>query len=79
MVHSEEREVYERRMREQAGERTRVGLEKLSKRVAEGKLKAPEKIGAAVARILSRHHGQRHYGWEVKGGEFHYFEHPDPE
>ncbi len=43
-------------------------------RVRAGKLKAPEKIGAAAARILSRHHGQRYYGWKLEGGEFVYFE-----
>lgn len=75
VVHSEERLAYERGMREQAMERTRVELEKLSQRVREGKLKAPEKIGAAAARILSRHHGQRYYGWEIKEAKFHYFEH----
>jgi len=77
VAHSEERLAYERGMREQSMERTRVGLERLEKRVAEGKLKAPEKIGAAAARILSCHHGQRYYGWEIKGGKFHYFEHPN--
>jgi len=79
VVHSEERLAYERRMRERAMERTRVQLDKLSKRVANGKLKAPEKIGAAAARILSRNHGQRYYGWEAKEGEFRYFEHPNLE
>jgi transposase len=79
VVHSEERLAYEQRMREQSMERTRVALERLERRVAEGKLKAPEKIGAAAARILSRHHGQRYYGWEIKGGKFHYFEHPNLE
>ena len=49
------------------------------KRVAEGKLKAPEKIGTAAARILSRNHGQRYYGWEIKEGRFHYFEHSNLE
>jgi transposase len=79
VVHSEERLEYERRMRERAMERTRVALEKLERRVAEGKLKAPEKIGAAAARILSCNHGQRYYGWEVKEGKFRYFEHPNLE
>jgi transposase len=79
VVHSEERLAYERRMRERAMERTRVALEKLEKRVTEGKLKVPEKIGAAAARILSRNHGQRYYGWEIKEGRFHYFEHPNLE
>jgi Transposase len=79
VVHSEERLAYEQRMREQSMERTRVVLKKLERRVAEGKLKAPEKIGAAAARILSRNHGQRYYGWEVKEGKFRYFEHPNLE
>jgi transposase len=79
VVHSEERLAYERRMRERAMELTRLDLEKLKRRVAEGKLKAPEKIGAAAARILSRNHGQRYYGWEVKEEEFCYFEHPNLE
>jgi transposase len=60
-------------------ERTRIALEKLEKRIAKGKLKPPEKIGAAAARILSRHRGQRYYGWEVKEGELHYFEHSNLE
>jgi hypothetical protein len=60
-------------------ELTRLDLEKLKRRVAEGKLKAPEKIGAAAARILSRNHGQRYYSWEIKEGKFHYFEHPNLE
>ncbi len=30
-----------------------------------------------MVRILSRHHGQRYHDWEVKEGEFHYFEHPN--
>ncbi|MBT9165661.1 MAG: hypothetical protein DDT25_00315 [Chloroflexi bacterium] len=79
VVHSEERLAYERRMRERAMERTRVAMEKLEKRVAEGKLKAPQKIGAAATRILSRNRGQRYYGWEIKEGAFHYFEHPNLE
>jgi hypothetical protein len=66
-------------MREQAMERTRVGLGGLKKRVAEGRLKAPERIGAAAAGILKRNHGQRCYGWEIKGGEFRYNEHPNLE
>src|SRR4029077_14327791 len=40
-----------------------VRLEKLEQRVANGRLKAPEKIGAAAARILARNHGHRYYGW----------------
>lgn len=76
VAHSEEREAYERAMREQSMERTRVDLEKLKRRVASGRLKAPEKIGEAAARVLNRHHGHRYYGWELREGVFHFFEHP---
>lgn len=76
VVHSEERLDYEQKMRKQSMEKTRVELEKLARRVAQGHLKAPEKIGAAAARILSCHHGHRYYAWEIKEGTFHYFEHP---
>ena len=41
-------------------EKTRLRLEKLQQRVAAGKLKSPQAIGAAVARALSRHHGDRY-------------------
>lgn len=76
VVHSEERQAYERAMRERSMERTRLALEKLVKRVADGRLKAPEKIGAAAARILTRNHGHRYYTWELKDGRFSYHEHP---
>lgn len=76
VVDSEERRQYERAMREQSMQRTRVALEKLERRVAAGKLRAPEKIGEAVGRILARHHGHRYYAWELKGGVFRFFEHP---
>jgi len=79
VVHSEERLAYERGMREAAMAKARVELEKLRERVRAGKLKAPEKIGAAAARILSRHHGQRYYGWKLEGGELAYFESPNLE
>ena len=39
-------------------------------------MKAPEKIGAAAARIQARHHGHRYYDWEYKNGRFRFFEHP---
>jgi transposase len=77
VVHSEERLEYERGEREKAMQRVQEELEALQQRVAQGKLKAPEKIGAAASRILSRHHGFRYYVWELKQGQFHYFEHPE--
>ena len=76
VVHSEEREAYERAEREKAMQRVRADLEALEQRVAARKLRAPEKIGAAAARILARHHGYRYYTWVLKGGTFQFFEHP---
>jgi transposase len=76
VVQSEERQTYEMSQREQAMDKVREELARLASRVAAGKLKAPEKIGAAAARILSRHHGHRYFAWELKEGHFEYFEHP---
>ena len=57
-------------------EETRQALEKLSLRVAAGRLKKAQKIGEAAARILGRNHGSRYYGWSFEKGLFRYFEHP---
>ena len=57
VVQSEERLAFERAMREAAMEKTRQALEKLAARVAAGRLKKAQNIGAAAARILSRNHG----------------------
>jgi transposase len=76
VAHSDERLAYERAEREKSMQRVREQLSSLEHRVAAGKLKAPEKIGAAAARILARNHGIRYYDWELKEGRFRYFEHP---
>jgi transposase len=76
VVHSDERMSYERTEREKSMWRVREELEALEQRVATGKLKAPEKIGAAAASILARHHGIRYYDWKLEDGRFRYFEHP---
>jgi transposase len=76
VVESEERLAYERGEREKAMQRVKEPLEALRERVARGKLKAPEKIGAAAGRILARHHGYRYYDWRLQEGRFEYFEHP---
>jgi len=76
VVQSEERLAYERAMREAAMEKTRQALDKLAVRVAAGRLRKAEKIGEAAARILSRNHGSRYYGWNLEQGVFRYFEHP---
>lgn len=76
VVQSEERLAYERAEREKAMQRVRTQLERLEKRVADGKLRVPEKIGAAAARILARTHGYRYYDWTLTHGTFQFFEHP---
>ncbi len=76
VVDSDERRAYEERMRQKVMERVRVGLEKVQARVAKGQLKQAEKVGAAVERVLQRHHGYRYYAWELKEGALRYFEHP---
>jgi transposase len=76
VVHSDERLSYECGEREKSMQRVRKELEALEQRVAAGKLKAPEKIGAAAASILARHHGTRYYDWKLEDGRFRYFEHP---
>jgi transposase len=76
VVHSDERLEYERSQREQAMQKVGDRLEALKTRIAGGKLKAPEKIGAAAARALARNHGTRYYDWRLQDGKFEYFEHP---
>ncbi len=76
VVHSDERLEYERGEREKSMQKVQDRLEALKARVARGRLKAPEKIGAAAARVLARNHGTRYYDWRFKDGRFEYFEHP---
>lgn len=76
VVDSDDRRAYEERMRKKAMERVEAGLKRLQTRVAKGRLKKPEKIGAAAARLLQRHHGWRYYDWELKDGQLRFFEHP---
>lgn len=76
VVHSEERQAFEHAQRVKAMGRVRARLERLSKRVADGRLKAPEKIGAAAAKILARNHGHRYFGWSCEDAVFRFFEHP---
>ena len=76
VVDSDERRVYEQRMREKVMERAREGLQKVQARVEKGQLKRAEKIGAAVERVMQRHHGHRYYDWALEDGRLRYFEHP---
>ena len=68
VIDSDKRRTYERAKRDQAMERARQRLEKLKERVASGELKQPEKIGAAVERVMQRYHGYRYYDWKLTTG-----------
>jgi transposase len=74
IVDSDDRRGSEEAMRQQSMERTRRALEKLQARVAAGKLKQAEKIGAAAERLLQRNHGYRYYSWDIPQGSLHHFE-----
>jgi transposase len=76
IIDSDERRAYEQEKRGQAMERAREKLEKLKKRVAAGGLKQPEKIGAAVERIMQRYHGYRYFEWRLDGGALEFSESP---
>jgi transposase len=76
VVHSEERLGFESAQRTKSMERVRIKLVALEKRVAEGRLKSAEKIGAAAGAILTRNHGHRYFDWRLENGVFRFFEHP---
>lgn len=76
VVDSDERRAYEERQRTKAMKRVRAALAKVQTRVAKGRLKKPEKIGASVERTLQRNHGYRYYSWELKDGRVEIAEHP---
>ena len=72
VIDSDERRGYEQAKRQQGMERARQRLEKLKERVASGDLKRPEKIGAAVERIMQKYHGYRYFDWKLKDGALEY-------
>lgn len=76
VIDSEDRRQYEQAQRERSMTKTREALERLQARVTAGRLVRPEKIGAAAARVLSRHKGSRYYDWRLREGAFEFFEHP---
>lgn len=76
VVDSDERRAYEERQRTKTMQRAREALEKVQTRVAQGRLKQPEKIGAAVERAMQKHRGYRYYAWELKDGKLAISEHP---
>ena len=70
IVDSDDRRASEEAMRQQSMERTRQALEKLQVRVAAGKRKQPQKIGAAAERLLQRNHGYRYYFYSGRSFTF---------
>ena len=74
VIDSDERRGYEQAKREQAMERACQKLEQLKERISSGDLKRPEKIGAAVERIMQRYHGYRYFDWKLKDGALEFAE-----
>ncbi len=68
VIDSDERRAYKQTRRQQAMERARQKLKKLKERIAAGGLKQPEKIGAAVERIMQKYHGSRYFEWKLDNG-----------
>jgi transposase len=76
VVDSDERRQYEARQLEKAMKRVYEALQKVQARVRKGRLKHPEKIGAAAERALQKNHGYRYYTWSLKEGDLEIAEHP---
>lgn len=76
VVDSDERRAYEERQRTKTMERAKAALERVQKRVASGRLKKPEKIGAAAERAMQKHYGHRYYMWELVDGQLNISVHP---
>jgi transposase len=76
VIDSDERRAYEQGKRTQALERTRVKLESVRRRVANGKLTDAAQIGAAAERALQAHKGYRYFTWDMRDGVFTFCEHP---
>jgi hypothetical protein len=76
VIDSDERRLYEQAKRTQAMERTRVKLESVRRRVADGELTDAARIGAAAERALRAHKGYRYFAWALRDGVFEFFEEP---
>ena len=76
VIDSDERRSYEQAKRTQAMERTRVKLESVRRRVADGALTDAARIGAAAERALRAHKGYRYFAWTLREGVFEFFEEP---
>jgi hypothetical protein len=65
VVRSPQRLAYEQALRLQSMRRGRDRLRKLQQAVANGRLRAPEKIGARAGAILTEDHGHRYFAWAL--------------
>jgi hypothetical protein len=65
VVRSPERLAYEQTMRRQAMRRCRDRLRALRDATVRGHLRAPEKIGARAAAVLTKYHGARYFAWAL--------------
>jgi transposase len=65
VVRSPERLSWERERRREAMRRCRDALRQLAHAVTQGRLRAPEKIGARAGAILKQHHGHRYFTWAL--------------
>lgn len=65
VVRSPQRLAYEQALRRQSMRRGRDRLRKLHQAVANGRLRAPEKIGARAGAILAEDHGHRYFAWAL--------------
>jgi transposase len=74
VIDSDERRVYEQTRRQQVMERARQKLLKLKERVESGGLKQPEKIGAAVERVMQKYQGYRYFEWKLDKGTLVFWE-----
>ena len=74
VVRSPDRLGYEQAMRRQSMRRGRDALRDLQQRVAAGRLRAPEKVGARAGAILACHHGHRYFAWRLEpDGQFRFW------
>jgi transposase len=76
VIDSDERRQYEQKMRERSMQRVAEKLQKLQRRVEEGRLKDAARVGAAAERIMAAHHGYRYYRWRLQDGQFLFEEDP---
>lgn len=74
VVESDERSEYEEALRQKSLERAEAHLQKVTRAVADGRLKNAAKIGARAATALEKDKGYRYFSYRVDGdGQFEYW------